>query len=538
MKKKLITMMLIALGGLIQSNLFAKGISFQDIQQHVQKWEEEQMSPLAYAMQGTKHKVITYDSYTIDGYFKGGELRVGTTVSIYETPNAMPIITGFVESINEGLIIRGKYQETINNHVCYFYGTFQISNMQNGTMCFKPKKAENISIKKRDIDFYEGIIHEREIIISLESSKPYMAINSDSEQQFFKAPISREVIKTLDFKNLDPLILQTLKNVYYKYGGYTFEGDLDSVVIDDDKQIRWVLGTGKFTYPNGDYFNGNIQGTSLGNVFFDGYTVLADGTRLEGMWLEQFNLSTEQLFIATAAEYPSHVWNIAKKYEKQVKEAKRAAEKAQFDKFYIDYKCNDVGHYNIYVGDYIKTKTLFYAYGYIEFNYMTYDKRQDCYWLRNIATTEELFKTDNIKGAFAMDENGKFKWVITYKKDKMDKYVREYQIEYSYYTNGVIQQFKIFSCETKLLVLVCNFFSDGKLRSAYQYGVGNSGENIVRYSKEAHPTWGDYTSKLYDLDGNYERSIQWGIGEGIHKFDNQYFTAPELADFIIIDRFQ
>jgi hypothetical protein len=66
--------------------------------------------------------------------------------------------------------------------------------------------------------------------------------------------------------------------------------------------------------------------------------------------------------------------------------------------------------------------------------------------------------------------------------------------------------------KTKKLYLSCNFFSDGKVRSAYQYASGNNGKNILRKSKESHPTLGGYTSKLYDLDGRYERDIQWKIG--------------------------
>ena len=70
--------------------------------------------------------------------------------------------------------------------------------------------------------------------------------------------------------------------------------------------------------------------------------------------------------------------------------------------------------------------------------------------------------------------------------------------------------------------LSCNFFSDGKLRSAYLYDRGNGGENILRKSKESHPTYGGYTAKLYDLNGKYERTIDWSIGEGQGLFGGRY----------------
>jgi hypothetical protein len=62
---------------------------------------------------------------------------------------------------------------------------------------------------------------------------------------------------------------------------------------------------------------------------------------------------------------------------------------------------------------------------------------------------------------------------------------------------------------------VINFFSDGSFKNAYLYDKGNSGKNILRKSKEAHPTYGGFLTRLYDLDGHYEKTIEWYIG-GVH----------------------
>ena len=42
-------------------------------------------------------------------------------------------------------------------------------------------------------------------------------------------------------------------------------------------------------------------------------------------------------------------------------------------------------------------------------------------------------------------------------------------------------------------------------KNAYMYGRGNSGKTILRRSKESHPTFGGFSTKLYDLDGNKVR---------------------------------
>ena len=43
----------------------------------------------------------------------------------------------------------------------------------------------------------------------------------------------------------------------------------------------------------------------------------------------------------------------------------------------------------------------------------------------------------------------------------------------------------------------------------------------MRKSKEAHPTFGGFSIKQYDLDGNYEKMTEWSIGD----YDFKYYTG-------------
>ena len=102
----------------------------------------------------------------------------------------------------------------------------------------------------------------------------------------------------------------------------------------------------------------------------------------------------------------------------------------------------------------------------------------------------------------------------------------------SWYSNGKMESVKTYRVLSYdqgeiqgQLELSCNFFSDGLLRSAYQYCKGNNGKYVLRRSVESHPTWGGYTGKLYDLDGNYERTIDWKVS----------FSAPDPTMDIVID---
>ena len=167
---------------------------------------------------------------------------------------------------------------------------------------------------------------------------------------------------------------------------------------------------------------------------------------------------------------------------------------------------------------------------------MTYDKKNDCYWVHDANSISDLFNK-KYKAIFALNTEGYIKWVIAYETQKN---IWKYYTEFSYYENGVVSRITAYSYEAKQNVFIANFFSDGKLRSAYQYGKGNEGKYVLRRSKEAHPTWGGYTSKLYDLDGNYEHQIEWNISESYSGWSWPGNTPPQQNGykFEVIDRFQ
>ena len=273
----------------------------------------------------------------------------------------------------------------------------------------------------------------------------------------------------------------------YRNGNY-YEGEMKSVVTTD--RISYKATKGILKYPNGDRFEGDISTKTVGPFFVDGTTILANGTKLKGNWLEKYKLSDSQWSKVYKCQNPSDAIALAKKLMRS--------------NYYQEYE---------YSGriDWFDPKRE-YRYTLISNNgafwnipnttsYITYDKtkkRYSCRWKRK-----------EIEMEFAVDNKGLRKWEIVYGDNDKPEYINEF----TWYPNGEIESIKSYNYNTKKIYLSCNFFSDGTLRSAYQYGLGNSGENILRKSKESHPTYGGYTCKLYDLNGQYERSIRWGIGD-------------------------
>ena len=318
--------------------------------------------------------------------------------------------------------------------------------------------------------------------------------------------------------------LKILENCYYAKWRYQngdyFEGIIKYAITQNADSITSTISTtatkGIFKYQNGDRFEGDVSSSSVGPFFVDGTTYFIDGTITQGNWLNNFTLTNSQWQEVYRSPNPTS--------------AKELAQKLMYQNAYPKYKySNCIDYFDPDTEDQQSTCP----------DYIIYDKSKK-YFICVFDDGNDLgsgFVVDDkgniklessdhrrISLRFAIDDNGYRNWEIVYKDDKPT-----YINEFTWYSNGIIESIKSYSYSTKKLYLACYFFSDGKLRSAYQYGRGNTGENILRKSKEAHPSYGGYTCKLYDLNGNYERSIEWEIGIGYSLFGGSYVQemAPE-----------
>lgn len=266
----------------------------------------------------------------------------------------------------------------------------------------------------------------------------------------------------------------------YRNGNY-FEGSIQNTVTADG--LSSTATKGVFKYPNGDRFEGDISSTSVGPFFVDGTTYFVDGSKVKGNWLEKYKLNNSQWEKVDKCQTPS--------------DAKTLAQKLMRSNYYPEYEYS--GSIEYFDPSEEKQESIWTSY------YFIYDKAKKRYTCKYRESKKTLLE-------FAVDNKGYRKWEIVFENEKPT-----YINEFTWYSNGIVESIKSYSYNTKKIYLSCNFFSDGKLRSAYQYGRGNTGEIILRKSKESHPTFGGYTCKLYDLNGNYERSIDWkiGIGEGL-----------------------
>lgn len=281
--------------------------------------------------------------------------------------------------------------------------------------------------------------------------------------------------------------------------GNIFEGSVENLITKDENgkitSFASKALTGLFTYPNGDWFEGNISSSSVGPFYIDGTTHFKDGTTINGNWLSDIKITKEQWSKVYNCQSPS--------------EAITTAKKLMHSNTYKDYVGIHHGQYES-IFDFVQ---YFNPYREDICNYhpdiISYNTKTGQYLCKTVKDETESTAVEVI-----VDKNNNhIKEVLHLNNDLLID--REYVNILTWYSNGNIESIKSYLGDTGKIFLVCNFFSDGVLRSAYQYRIGNDGEIKLWKSKEAHPTFGGYTSKLYDLNGKYERTISWEIGTEI-----------------------
>ena len=323
--------------------------------------------------------------------------------------------------------------------------------------------------------------------------------------------ISEENIRNIKFYYQNASEIYRVHKDSSRYKG---QFKVDIVDIDDKSftsKITYTYGT--YTFGNGDVFKGNLSGRYYAGIPIDGIMTFNDGKKADGTWIQEYELTQSQLDkLQKEYKYPTAIRDAAKKMEYSNKYIKYGHKNPEAQAS-ICFFCPDNEHIMLRWPEYI-----------------LYDKQTELYICKHKESPNATFvefKTDK-KGNHIMEiiyDNYDFK--------NSTKSVPKYINILTWYPNDEIKSIRTYHYSSEQLYLALNFFSDGTLKNAYLYGVGYDDKLVLRKSKESHPTLGGYTSRLYDLFGDYEKSISWSIGDvtwllSVRKFD---ITDFKQVDF-------
>ena len=328
------------------------------------------------------------------------------------------------------------------------------------------------------------------------------------------------------------MFYQNATEIHYKYKDNTsYKGKFEVEIVDSEDGQGFMstvtITYGTYTFSNGDVFAGNLSGQYYGGVPINGTMKFIDGTYAYGNWLLKYELTQPQINSLASKKYPTEI--------------RKQAEKYQHSNTYVTYE-NPVDGWNDGIN-----KIEYFSPGiedlsYTRPSYILQNKKTGWYICKFISQDTEVVTLE-----FKVDSYGRHIEEITYdytedsdlpllQRPKVPKYINVL----TWHSNGAIKSIKTYHYNTQEIYLVINFFSDGSFKNAYMYGRGNSGKNILRRSKESHPTFGGFSTRLYDLDGNYEKTINWNIGESSSFFGGSGWrdlspAALDLKKFKIVE---
>lgn len=405
---------------------------------------------------------------------------------------------------------------------------FKIQN-EEGVLNLKNKNTPQISVV--DISLASNMkIRDREFVVTEDSSTYTL-----SSKEGINFSTTEKVIYPFSITGQPQGISiriskDSLNNMYNSdIGDIVIQGHIPAMLLYENGYAEGLVSVSSFlirienaklTLKSGELIQ--IDNSSVNN----NYAVTTDDIKLLPGWYEKFKERTKPNEGETLTHYyhraytADSLYKVKQELEQKRLLAQREKEKLEREKreeerrrLYQEYEYPDGIIY------FCPNPILDTGYFRTASHRVTYDK------------TNKYYNTSDGELRFAVDEKGYRKWDILYYENKPIFFN-----VYTWYVNGVIESIKSYHYNSQNIYnaqniyVICHFFTDGELRSAYQYGSGNSNKNVLRKSKESHPTFGGYSCKQYDLNGKYERSISWKIGEEpyglfIYKF------APNRLEF-------
>lgn len=272
---------------------------------------------------------FTAQHYLINGVVSKGKLFEETIATFYDMSSFTPnlILQGKVSYQTNRLVVEGiKYDKTPTG-TNRIYGLFYVYNMDDYSMNYKPKKAGALRIKCAKALYLEGFYNQSPVIVKYNNNSSSIYIYGKAigkERSFLSAEIPNYNLNNDETFDIAKIILLIGDNATLRDGeGIVFKGRIKPILQGSDP-IMFQLIEGELNYGNGDRFKGNLSTKTVGHFFIDGTTILADGTKLQGNWLEKYKLSNNQWTKVYNCKNPSDAIALAKKLaiedEKQMKE--------------------------------------------------------------------------------------------------------------------------------------------------------------------------------------------------------------------------
>lgn len=500
---------------LATSQAYAQG-AYKILEQEINNWMMNLENELLIPTKPEKVFEHTQHQYIMIGHFNKGAAKNGSQIIINDLRNSIQLSGVVSYHMGETYVKGVKSVEGTS----YTYGTFCISNTSTGFITNKTKQATALYIEDVDVVYTTtSSCIATKLTGNNKQTGDVVTLSVTSDGEFAKIWKEYRPGNTIISEELYvPSSLITADNVrdikfYYQHAneisieyedGSTYQGKCrisvkDAMNEDGFTPVR-TLTMGTYTYSNGDMFAGDMSGEKCAGIPVNGVMKFVDGSYKSGNWISEYQLSKKQMAVLDSYKTPSMI--------------KKAAEMYAWSQKYTVYEDGILIEY--FSPDNEKLS-------FINYDEVLYEKDTQWYLCKkwNYGKKKVVLK-------FKIDSYGRRVKEIVYNNDD---YKPEYINHFELYSNGEVKTIRTYNYNSEKLYLVINCYSDGTLKSAYKYGTGNNGRNIIRLAKKEDNKnfFERFTTVQYDLDGNFERKVNWGIGEHSYTSNMINFT-PEIVD--------
>lgn len=224
--------------------------TYERFNEKVEKWYDgTSADPLP---KGAKLKTvdITKYHYCIKGYFYKGILAQGQVAQFYNTePEPSVFLEGKVSYVANRLLITGVRNEIVDSKSCQTFGSFWVSNATDGSMVYKPKKADSLVVTAKEVNYYKGYYLECPAIVAL-GNNPGIAVDGKTggrDYSNFSAKLNNADISKIGYDKPYDLLLTVVDDAYVDWSdGRVFRGRV-SPASGENGTINFTLLSGQKT---------------------------------------------------------------------------------------------------------------------------------------------------------------------------------------------------------------------------------------------------------------------------------------------------
>lgn len=203
---------------------------YQDVAKVLEQLDAVMMTKDSSSRSKLKKIDFEDNGYSIESYFKMNSIEPGNPVFFSNSSDRKLILVGKATKADKALTVNGvRFQKDGT----MLYGLFQVSNSDDGSISYRPRKAGPLEITDIDLTFVSGSDYGTPVILDFKNSNVYLdGKTGKSGWLSLTAHIKNPSTFDYDLATVRNTLLTMKDNVEIEYGDRIFNGSVSARKVD------------------------------------------------------------------------------------------------------------------------------------------------------------------------------------------------------------------------------------------------------------------------------------------------------------------